>query len=469
MRVIDAVEITGEERDRLLALEEDTFADLKAREIEPKKLSRTISAFANTAGGDLYIGIGESEFFGAKTRQWRGFADQEGANGHIQSLEQLFPLGSDYSCEFLRVPGSNGLVLHVTVQRTANIARAHDSKAYVRRGAQNLEVKGTAALERLKLDKGIESFEKQTVDVEVSAVSESETITEFVKHVVPNLGPKTFLKKQNLVKSGKPTVAAVLLFSDEPQAALPKRSAVKLYRYKTTGTASRETLAGTPKTIEGPIYDLIKAAVKETVATVEGIQKLGPTGFEPVKYPFETLHEIVTNAILHRDYSMAADVLIRVFDNRVEVESPGLLPGHVTLKNILDEQFARNGMLVRLINKFPDPPNKDVGEGLNTAFKAMQKLRLKPPVIEQTDNAVLVQIRHDPLASPEESVMDYLHNHAEITNRTARELTGITSENSMKDVFLRLAKRDLIERVPEKRGASAAWRKKAQPPPGARG
>ena len=65
---------------------------------------------------------------------------------------------------------------------------------------------------------------------------------------------------------------------------------------------------------------------------------------------------------------------MRVFDNRVEVESPGILPGQVTVKNILDEQFARNGMLVRLVNKFPDPPNKDVGEGLNTAFKAMPLL-----------------------------------------------------------------------------------------------
>ena len=106
----------------------------------------------------------------------------------------------------------------------------------------------------------------------------------------------------------------------------------------------------------------------------------------------------------------------------MEVESPGLLPGHVTTRNILDEQFARNGALVRLINKFPEPPNKDVGEGLNTAFKAMQRLRLKPPIIEETEASVLVRIEHAPLASPEESVMDYLQNHDVITNRIAREI-----------------------------------------------
>ena len=101
---------------------------------------------------------------------------------------------------------------------------------------------------------------------------------------------------------------------------------------------------------------------------------------------------------------------------------------------------------------------------MNTAFKAMQKLRLKPPVIMEPENSVLVDIRHDPMASPEESVMDYLANHAEIKNGVARALTGISSENSMKDVFLRLAKRNLIERVPNKKGASAAWQKKTPSP-----
>lgn len=463
MDFITAHELTGVERDRLLTLEEDTFNDLKGKEVSTKKLSAAVSAFANTAGGDLYIGIAESEFMGIKMRQWSGFTDQEAANGHIQSLEALFPLGGEYSYQFLRAPGSDGVVLHVQVQRTAQIAKAHGNKVYVRRGAQNLEIKGKA-LEQLRLAKGIESYEKQTVNVNLSTVTESETLKEFVKQVVPNLAPKTFLQKQNLIRGNKPTVAALLLFAEEPQAALPKRSGIKLYRYKTTGAPSRDTLAGNPVSIEGPMIHMIKSAVEETAKMIEGIQKLGATGLEPVNYPVETLHEIVTNAVLHRDYSIASDVHIRVFDNRVEVESPGILPGQVTVKNILDEQFARNGMLVRLINKFPNPPNKDVGEGMNTAFKAMQKLRLKPPVITEPENSVLVDIRHDPMASPEESVMDYLANHAEIKNGIARELTGITSENSMKDVFLRLAKRGLIERVPNKKGAAAAWQKKTPAP-----
>ena len=461
---IDVLEIAGTEREHLLVMEEGHFADLKAVEITPKKLAKTISAFANAAGGELYVGIGEAEFSGTKVRHWRGFKDQEAANGHLQSLEALFPLGAEFSYEFLRAPGSIGLMLHISVQRTPQIARAHDKKVYVRRGAQNLEVRGTEALERLRLDKGIVSFERQPVAVDLDTVSRSETLREFVRQVVPALAPLTFLRKQSLVVNGKPAVASVLLFADEPQAALPKRSGIKLFRYKTTGHGSRETLASDPKSVEGPLHRLIKEAVRETVATVEGIQKLGPSGLEPVKYPLDTLHEIVTNAVLHRDYSIAADVQIRVYDNRVEIESPGLLPGHVTTRNILEEQFARNATIVRLINKFPEPPNKDVGEGLKTAFNAMKRLRLRPPVIEETNSSVLVTIAHESLASPEESVMDYLKNHATVTNRIARELTRITSENSMKEVFYRLNRAGQIERVAGRRGAAAAWQKSVRRP-----
>src|SRR5688500_5236967 len=249
--VIGVVEISGPERDQLLVLDEGHFLDLKSRDVAPKKLANTISAFANAAGGDLYIGTEESDFLGATVREWRGFANQEAANGHLQSLETVFPLGSEYSYEFLRSPGSQGLVLHITVQRTSQIARAHDGKIYVRRGAHNEPVATDAALNRLKLDKGIESFEKQTVDVELDVVSESETISRFVKLVVPNLAPSKFLKKQMLVRNGKPVVASVLLFADEPQAALPKRCGVKLYRYKTVAAPSRDTLSGTPVSIEG--------------------------------------------------------------------------------------------------------------------------------------------------------------------------------------------------------------------------
>ncbi|MEJ7713742.1 MAG: hypothetical protein WKF84_28820 [Pyrinomonadaceae bacterium] len=112
-----------------------------------------------------------------------------------------------------------------------------------------------------------------------------------------------------------------------------------------------------------------------------------------------------------------------------------------------------------MINKFPDPPNKDVGEGLNTAFEAMRSLRLKDPVFVEPENSVIVLIKHEKLASAEDTVMEYLENNGMITNRVARGLTGIKSENSMKVVFWRLRDRGLIEPVPGRSGFASAWRK----------
>lgn len=253
-------------------------------------------------------------------------------------------------------------------------------------------------------------------------------------------------QKAKISKWRKLTVAGELLFSDEPQICLPKRSSIKIYRYKTSGEADRDTLAEQPMTVEGCAYRQIYDAVSMTKEIIESIKKLG-SGFETIEYPEETLHEIITNAALHRDYSIATDIQIRVFDNRVEVESPGKLPGHVTTENILNAQAARNPKLVRLINKFPDAPNKDVGEGLNTAFAAMTRLRLKEPVITEGENSVLVIIKHEKLASPEELVVNYLLTHSIIKNSVGRSITGIKSENTMKSVFYRLRDRGFIQLV----------------------
>lgn len=264
------------------------------------------------------------------------------------------------------------------------------------------------------------------------------------------------VKKQRLFVDKKLTVAALLLFSDEPQICLPKRSSIKIFRYQTSGEAERDTLVGVPVTVEGCAYSQIYEAVSKTKEIIESIKKFGKE-FETIEYPEETLHEIITNAVLHRDYSITTDIQIRIFDNRVEVESPGKLPGYVTVDNILTAQSARNPKIVRLINKFPEAPNKDVGEGLNTAFEAMAKLRLKEPVIEENDNSVLVIIKHEKLASPEEIVVDYLLKNDSITNRIGRNITGIKSENSMKRIFWKLRDAGMLYMIGA--GSAAAWKK----------
>jgi ATP-dependent DNA helicase RecG len=171
--------------------------------------------------------------------------------------------------------------------------------------------------------------------------------------------------------------------------------------------STRDSLDFDPISIEGCAYEQIHSAVDRTIKLIESIKVSTPEGLEKVTYPSTALHEIITNAVLHRDYSTADDVHVKIFDKRVEVASPGTLPGHVTPENILRERFARNGVIVRLINKFPNPPNKDVGEGLNTAFSAMRTMNLKDPVVTKDEETVTVVLKHEPLATPEEIIIDF--------------------------------------------------------------
>lgn len=458
---IDTFEISGNQVNIILQLHEGHFGDLKSKEIKPSKLSQTVSAMANADGGDIYIGIDEvKKDDNSKKRNWRGFQDVEEANGHIQLIQELFPFDQYINLSFFKNSKLEGFVLHVQINKTKEVLYASDRNPYVRRGAQNIPVKSFEDLKKLEFDKGISSYETQVLNVPLELVSESAVIHDFISKIVPTSKPEVWLKKQLLIHSSKPTVAGVLLFAEEPQAALPKQSGIKIYRYKTRDKeGTRQTLAFDPITIEGDIYRQIERAVSKSVEIVEGIKYLGEKGLERIKYPVEAIHEIITNAVLHRDYSKKSDIQIIIFDNRVEVHSPGRLPGHITPKNILDEQLARNGALVRLINKFPNPPNKDVGEGLNTAFNAMRKLRLKEPEVLEVTNGVKVIIYHEPLASPEEIVLRYLESQEEISNSVARDICGIDSENVMKQVFVKLADKKILERTPGKRGKSSTWRK----------
>jgi len=452
-------EIDNEQADKIINIEENYLNDVKAKEIKPAKLSETVSAFANAGGGDIYIGISESG--DKKNRAWEGFNDVEEANDIIQTLFKIHSFGNHLIFEFLSCALLNGYVLHITVKKVKEIIQSTKSEIFVRVNAGKAKLDTDEKIKRLELDKGVVTFEDELVNIKLEKVENSHSIIDFLINVIPNTEPLTYLNNQELIQEEQCKVSGVLLFCDEPAVYLPKRCSVKIMRYRTKDDdIGREFLDGIPITIEGDACSVIYDTVNKATEIIEEIKKLGAKGMETISYPHETLHEIITNAILHRDYSIIADVQVRIFDNRIEIESPGKLPGHVTKENILDTQSARNPTVVRLINKFPNPPNQDVGEGLNTAFSAMEALRLKPPVISEKENSVLVVIPHESLASPEELVLHYLDTNEEITNSIARDITGIKSENTMKNAFLRLKDRGLIEPIPGRKGSASAWRKK---------
>ena len=450
--------VTQKEIDDILIIQEDWLIDKKGKDIKPAKLSKTVSAFANTNGGDIYLGISHKE---DKTVYfWDGFDSEEQMNQHIDVVTNMFDSYEDYSMETYQSNVDGTFVLHIVVHKTQKIIYASDGKAYIRHGVQNSPCDNDEKLIRLRLDKGLSSYEDEYTQSNLDDLKSSRVLCNFLTQVAPTTTPYDWLRRQKVMNSNAHiSVAGVLLYDECPQATLPKQSAIKILRYHTEeANGTRETLdVGFPITIEGDIYSLIHEAVQKTKEIVETSGVVGESDKEMKEYPEITLHEIITNAVLHRDYSIKKDIQIRIFTKRIEIESPGKLPGHITLENILQEQCARNPKIVRLIAKFPSPPNKDVGEGLNSAFNAMKQMQLKEPKIEETESSVIVTIKHERLADAETVVWEYLQSHNTISNETARLLTGITDANKMKRVFYRLRDQGKIQIVGGTKSSATLW------------
>ena len=116
---------------------------------------------------------------------------------------------------------------------------------------------------------------------------------------------------------------------------------------------------------------------------------------------------------------------------------------------------------MRVINKFPNPPNRDVGEGLNTAFRAMKRLHLKEPEIVQRESSVLVIIRHEQLASPEERIMKFLESHDSISNGEARRHVRHSRGLACALHLRPMVEAGMIEKIPGSTTSNTAYRKKS--------
>lgn len=439
---------------------EGHFYDRKAHQIKGAKLQKIVCAFANADGGDVYVGIADDKDEADAKKRWAGAPSMEEYNQLIQSTLEVNP-SPPIIMEFLKSPLSDNYILHIQVDKSQSVHQTSDGTVYERKGAQSLPIKDAQRIAALGFAKGASSYEDMQVDsADAEDVVDSNEIKVFLSEYSPKTDPLDLSINKSLIdrKTFKPKACGLLLFSNDPSGVVPKKCSVKIIRYETKeDDPERDHLAFTD-TIEGPLFPLIKKSVDRVTEIMSSISVWTTEDAKSMKYPPETLWEIVVNALIHRDYSVSDDVQILIFDNRIEVLSPGRLPGFVSRENILDVRYARNPKIVGMLSKYKDAPNKDIGEGLNTAFQKMKEWRMRSPEICEEGNYVRVVIPHASLATPQEAIMEFLSKNDTITNKQARDITGIKSENAVKSEFYKLRDAGKIEMIPELRGNKAAWR-----------
>ncbi|CAN5398441.1 putative DNA binding domain-containing protein [soil metagenome] len=445
---------------RLSMRAEDHFFDRKALAVSGGKVQKIAVAFANTDGGDFAVGIADDDDEPDPAKRWQGAKMIEDFNSHLQAINEITP-ALPYDFTIMTCDSRPGYVLLVNVEKSSQVHHTADKTVYVRLGAQSLPLKDPQKIVELGFAKGSTTYEDQTLpEANAEDVAETPELKLFLQDFAPRSDPLEYVINENLIdrRSWKPRAAGVVLFNPNPSAIIPRRCAVRIARYETREDDPERDHLKETISIEGPLYHQIHKSV-ETIAGIMSSVKIWTTiGLRTVSYPPEAIWEIVANAIIHRDYSISDDIQILIFNNRIEVQSPGKLPGYVTIENILDARYSRNSKIVRTLARYKDPPNRDLGEGLNTAFQKMTDWKLRAPEISVQGNYVKVVIPHTPLAKPTEAILEFLKSNDRITNRQAREITGIKSENLVKIEFYKLRDEVLLEMIPDLKGSAAAWR-----------
>jgi ATP-dependent DNA helicase RecG len=451
---MEVIAITPEELQKLLELNEDHFNDVKSSRISPAKLQESFVAFANSDGGDLYVGIEDKAVQGERVA---GYKEQENANPVISTiLEQTTPAVENVTVEFLNA-GDKGLILHFAIPKSPKVHYTASGDCYIRMNAQKLKIKGERVTQ-LGYSKGAELYERKTVDdLDIEEIIESPHLESYMQRVNSSLDPAIFLRKQRLLTKRDdqqriPNVGCVLLFDESPQATLQTRCAIKVYRLRTTEKEyKREQLEEMPVTINGTAEELIGQAIAQVAKYIDGASYNDGKKIIKLQYPSEALKEILVNAVIHRDYSLNDDIHVRIFDNRVEVRSPGRLPGYMTTENIYADRFSRNPNIVRMLHNLPNPVNHDIGEGLDTARNELKKVGLIEPEFEESENSFIVTIKHQKIASVVDVIESYLAENpdAVLTNKLVRYLSGEDDMQKVKKALQRLRADKKIKPVDE--------------------
>ena len=414
----------------LLAVAEGQWFERKSSRIAPRELANSLIGFANADGGVLVVGLHDGIVEGISVAPGQLDAQMQAnidfCSPPVRARHRLV------DCVDGRGDANDLLVFEVEASDAVH-ANQRD-EVFLRVGDENRRL-GFTQRQELLYDKGQASYESRALDGCGFDQIDDEILGEYVDAVKAPDG-RRLLRARGLATENGLTIAGCLLFGRSPQAFLPEAFVrVLRYRGEERGSGARQQLTQDIR-IEGCIpRQLLKA--REEVARLQpvrqALRRSGRFGGVPL-VPEDAWLEGVVNAVVHRSYSMVGDhVRVEIFDDRIEISSPGRFPGVVDLGDPLKtNRFARNPRIARVCADLNF--GQELGEGIRRIFEEMRQAGSVDPIYRQTSGSVeltlsgeLVELRLE-AGMPENAraVVTELRSAGRLSTGEVAEVLGVS-------------------------------------------
>ena len=432
-------------------------------ELDPRQIAEALVAFANSDGGTLVVGV---ELNGTVKGQDYGESVE---NALKEAEEHCNPPVVVGTWEQVEVDDKN--VVTIRVPRSIELHALADGRVLVRSGADNRPL-GGHEIRRLASDKSTGDFEIETVPGATLDDFDTDVVEEFIqKRNERTRKSWTGSSEELLVEVGacnekrEPTVAGVLLFAKYPQQWLPQAGVVFVKFVGTeprgedglAGYARREELTGPLARVVENMWNLTWGEMAVS-AVVKGLERM-----ETYEYPQFAVREALVNAVAHRDYRLKGRrIEVRMFSDRLEVSSPGGLPGFITVDNIVTEHFSRNPRIVSGL--FQWGYIEELGLGIDKMIESMTTAGHSTPVFDAKPYSFTVTLNN---ARTKESIVGeitrnvngrqaralaYVRERGSITNREYRQLCSDVSPETLRLDLVDLVEKGMLLKIGSKKG-----------------
>ncbi len=356
----------------IIARDEDSKHQFKANVSNETSLAQEMIAFSNTLGGMLIIGASDDGSIAGLDREDMGRLNNLISNAASQQVRPpINPITENIALD-------DGLVVVVHVEQ--GISKPYMDKngvIWVKSGADKRKATAREEIQRMYQAAHLVHGDEVLVNgLPIEDVDERLFSAFYEKQYEERLDEQDLaipqlLQNLNLAKDGVLNIAGALLFGRYVQHRLPA-FIVKCVSYPSKDVneshyLDSQDIVGNLRTV----YDDTLAFLLRHIRRVQGKQGVNSLG--ELEVPKIVLEELITNALIHRDYFVAAAVRVFVFSDRIEIISPGHLPNNLTVENIKNgNSNIRNPILASFATKLL--PYRGLGSGIRRAVKAYPEI-----------------------------------------------------------------------------------------------